>query len=56
MSGVAIHNLIRGLSPYPAAWCFSRIKNEEWTKIYEASLLSESHDFELGKIICTKRK
>jgi methionyl-tRNA formyltransferase len=53
MSGVAIHNLIRGLSPYPG--CFFSDKNEEWTiKIYEASLLSESHDFELGKIICTK--
>jgi methionyl-tRNA formyltransferase len=57
MSGVAIHNLIRGLSPYPAAWCFFSDKNEEWTiKIYEASLLSESHDFELGKIICTKKE
>jgi methionyl-tRNA formyltransferase len=32
-------------------------KNEEWTiKIYEASLLSESHDFELGKIICPKKE
>jgi methionyl-tRNA formyltransferase len=56
MSGVAIHNLIRGLSPYPAAWCFFSDKNEEWTiKIYEASLLSESHDFE-GKIFVPKRK
>jgi methionyl-tRNA formyltransferase len=57
MSGLAIHNLIRGLSPYPAAWCFFSDKNEEWTvKIYEASLLSESHNFELGKIICTKKE
>ncbi|MFT5252526.1 MAG: methionyl-tRNA formyltransferase [Flavobacteriales bacterium] len=57
MSGIAIHNLIRGLSPYPAAWCFFSDKNEEWTvKIYEASLLSESHNFELGKIICTKKE
>jgi methionyl-tRNA formyltransferase len=57
MSGISIHNLIRGLSPYPAAWCFFSDKNEEWTvKIYEASLLSESHNFELGKIICTKKE
>jgi methionyl-tRNA formyltransferase len=34
MSGVAIHNLIRGLSPYPAAWCFFSDKNEEWTLKY----------------------
>lgn len=57
MSGIVIHNLIRGLSPYPAAWCFFSDKNEEWTiKIYEAALLLELHDFELGKIICTKKE
>lgn len=56
-SGTAIHNLIRGLSPYPAAWCYFSDKNEEWTiKIYEATLLLESHKIETGTIICTKKE
>jgi methionyl-tRNA formyltransferase len=52
-SGVAIHNLIRGLSPYPAACAFSRIKMKSGPLKYMSSLLSESHDFEL-KIITKK--
>jgi methionyl-tRNA formyltransferase len=39
-----INNLIRGLSPYPAAWCFFSDKGEEYNvKIYEAKLLMEEH-------------
>lgn len=56
-SATEINNLIRGLSPYPAAWCFFTDKNEEWTiKIYEAIIQPESHNHELGKIICTKKE
>ncbi|MGG7036344.1 MAG: methionyl-tRNA formyltransferase [Flavobacterium sp.] len=52
-----IHNLIRGLSPYPAAWCFFKDNNEEWNvKIYEAKIISESHSFETGKIVSTKKE
>lgn len=41
-SASAIHNLIRGLSPYPAAWCFVSDKGEEWNvKIYEATIIPE---------------
>ncbi len=29
-SGAEIHNLIRGLSPYPAAWCDFKDGNQEW--------------------------
>lgn len=52
-----IYNLIRGLSPYPAAWCFFKDGNEEWNvKIYEAEIVSENHAFEIGQIICTKKE
>ena len=56
-SAVEINNLIRGLSPYPAAWCFFGDKNEEWNvKIYEATVISEDHTFSVGQLICTKKQ
>lgn len=52
-----IHNLIRGLSPYPAAWCFFSDKGEEWNiKIYEANILNESHSLAIGQLVCTKKE
>jgi methionyl-tRNA formyltransferase len=52
-----IHNLIRGLSPYPAAWCFFGDKGEEWNvKIYEASSINESHSLTIGQLVCTKKE
>jgi methionyl-tRNA formyltransferase len=54
---VEINNLIRGLSPYPTAWCFIQDKNEEWNvKIYEAIIVLEDHDFKIGSLICTKKE
>lgn len=56
-SGAEINNLIRGLSPYPASWCFLKDQNEELNiKIYEAKLVSESHSYEIGKLISTKKE
>lgn len=56
-SGVEIYNLIRGLSPYPSAWCFFKDGTEEWNvKIYEAKLIEESHDLEIGNIITNKKE
>jgi methionyl-tRNA formyltransferase len=56
-SGDEINNLIRGLSPYPAAWCFLKDKNEELSiKIYEAKLVLQSHSFEIGSLISTKKE
>ncbi|GAA3780669.1 methionyl-tRNA formyltransferase [Flavobacterium ginsengiterrae] len=56
-SGNEINNLIRGLSPYPAAWCFLKDKNEELNiKIYEAKLVEEPHSYETGKLISTKKE
>jgi methionyl-tRNA formyltransferase len=55
-SAIEINNLIRGLSPYPAAWCFIQDKNEEWNvKIYEATLVLEPHDYTIGSLVCTKK-
>ncbi|MEN2414866.1 methionyl-tRNA formyltransferase [Flavobacterium mesophilum] len=56
-SGKEINDLIRGLSPYPAAWCFLKDKNEELNiKIYDAKLTSEAHSYESGKLISTKKE
>ncbi|OIV44006.1 methionyl-tRNA formyltransferase [Flavobacterium johnsoniae] len=56
-SGEEINNLIRGLSPYPAAWCFLKDKNEELNiKIYEAKLVSETHSYEIGSLISSKKE
>lgn len=56
-SALEINNLIRGLSPYPAAWCFIQDKNEEWNvKIYEAKIVLEDHDYSIGRLICTKKE
>jgi methionyl-tRNA formyltransferase len=56
-SALEINNLIRGLSPYPAAWCFFSDKNEEWNvKIYEAKIILEQHENPVGTLLCTKKE
>jgi len=52
-----IYNLIRGLSPYPAAWCYIKDKGQEWNiKIFEAERINELHAEPIGKIIATKKE
>ena len=52
-----IHNLIRGLSPYPAAWCFISDKGEEWNvKIYQSNIVLEAHTLAIGQLVCTKKE
>ncbi|MGM8361205.1 methionyl-tRNA formyltransferase [Flavobacterium sp. ARAG 55.4] len=54
---LTIHNLIRGLSPYPASWCIFSDKNQEWNvKIYESEIIYENHDYNPGKIISSKKE
>lgn len=54
---VTVHNLIRGLSPYPAAWCFFKDKDQEWNvKIYESRIIAESHKKTIGKVIASKKE
>lgn len=56
-SGTEIINLIRGLSPYPASWCFLKDKNEEQNiKIYDAKLISEHHNLEIGTLVSSKKE
>lgn len=56
-SAVEIHNLIRGLSPYPSSWCFFKDKKEEWNvKIYDSKIILEHHDYPIGKILATKKE
>jgi methionyl-tRNA formyltransferase len=56
-SGTSINNLVRGLSPYPVAWCYFSDKNEEWNvKIYEAYHIEEEHNYTVGEIITSKKE
>lgn len=56
-SGAEIHNLVRGLSPYPAAWCYIKDKDQEWNvKIYETLFEKETHQYETGRLIATKKE
>lgn len=53
----AIYNLIRGLSPYPAAWCFIKDKEMEWNvKVYAAKKIVEAHNEPIGKLIVGKKE
>jgi len=52
-----IHNLLRGLSPYPAAWCFISDKGEEWNvKIYQSNIVLEAHSLAIGQLVSTKKE
>jgi len=56
-SGAEIHDLIRGLSPYPSAWCDIKDGNQEWAvKIYEAHFIPEAHHLTIGKLIVSKKE
>ncbi|MEC4115134.1 methionyl-tRNA formyltransferase [Myroides pelagicus] len=52
-----IHNHIRGLSPYPAAWCIFKDGNAELpVKIYLSNFEIEPHNYTTGSIISTKKE
>ncbi len=52
-----IDSLIRGLNPYPSAWCKMINNNEESTvKIYHCNYEIEEHTFDNGTIISTKKE
>ena len=56
-SASEIHNLIRGLSPYPSAWCFLKDKEEELSiKIYDAKIISENHSLNIGQVVTSKKE
>lgn len=53
----SIHNKIRGLCPYPAAWCtlINGGKSLD-VKIYSSKIELENHSFEIGSVISTKKE
>lgn len=52
-----IYNLIRGLNPYPAAWCyFFNGKKDEKVKIYQCKKESYDHNLENGSILIEDKK
>lgn len=57
LPGQTIYNLIRGLSPYPAAWCnLSTNAQESTIKIYEARFEPATHSFSSGLIQIAKKE
>ena len=44
-----IHNLVRGLSPYPAAWCY--IKDDLTIKVFKTSFSVEKHNLAAGTFV-----
>lgn len=51
-----IHNMVRGLNPYPSAWCYLKNNNETLEiKIYETRKDLAEHNFPNGHIITSKK-
>ncbi len=52
-----IYNKIRGLSPYPAAWCtLINGKDKLDIKIYSAKKEFTEHDLKIGSVVSTKKE
>ncbi len=52
-----LHNFVRGLSPYPAAWAVLKDEegNETPVKIYETEKIADNHNLPVGTIRADKR-
>ena len=56
-SGTAIYNLVRGLSPYPAAWTLIKDGGKEWNvKIYAVKFEEKEHLNAIGTLVTTKKE
>lgn len=56
-SGKEIHNQIRGLSPYPAAWTYIKDGENEWNvKLYDVEFIQEQHTEKINSIHTTKKE
>ena len=54
---IVIYNLIRGLSPYPAAWTnFQSSGSETAVKIFKTSIEQVSHQYKSGEILSDNKK
>lgn len=55
--GMTINNLVRGLSPYPAAWTsFYGLETETGVKIFKASVEQSDHQCNPGEIVSDNKK
>lgn len=55
MPGGSIYNFIRGLSPYPTAWCFMKNGQDELSiKIYKTVFETEKHQLNVGTLVSNK--
>ncbi len=51
-----IHNFVRGLSPYPAAWCNFNDEEQVWNvRIFETIVINERHSQRIGQIVTGKK-
>lgn len=56
-SGKDIYNHIRGLSPYPTAWCEFKDDENSWSvKLYESRFEPFKHQESIGNISTTKKE
>lgn len=56
-TGIVINNLIRGLSPYPAAWTnFQNAGAESGVKIFKAAIEQADHQCKPGDILTDNKK
>ncbi|WP_179346456.1 methionyl-tRNA formyltransferase [Winogradskyella ursingii] len=51
-----IYNKIRGLNPFPAAWCYLQDGNEEklTVKIFDVKKETDQHNYDFGTLISSK--
>ena len=53
----AIHNKVRGLSPYPGAWCILENGGDALDiKIYKANKEIKDHNHTIGRVFATKKE
>lgn len=56
-NGIEVHNHIRGLSPYPAAWTQLKDGENEWNiKVYQSEFIPEEHNYTLRSVLTTKKE
>lgn len=55
-SGVEIHNLVRGLSPYPVAWTWMTDAKQQWNvKVYKGRFEAGKASEQVGRILPDKK-
>ncbi|ADF52848.1 methionyl-tRNA formyltransferase [Zunongwangia profunda SM-A87] len=53
---ITIYNLIRGLNPYPAAWCYFQNDEKLNVKIFDCEIALKDHKEKVGKLSVEKHQ